>query len=102
MKQIKIDNGQIGGIITIIINGMFIFQFVTFINTCAIAYDLFLHKYVSLEFGIGLMLVGSFTWFFIYYCVVYPSIIRFANAQMYIHDSPIQKDLAEIKKMIEK
>lgn len=101
MKQFKIDNGQIGGAITIIINSMFIFNFLTFINTCAIAYDLFLHRYVSLEIGIGIMLIGSGLWFLTYYAIVYPSIIRFANRQMYIHDSPIKEDLEIIKKELE-
>jgi len=101
LKQIKVDNGQIGGIITIIINSMFVFNFFTFINTCAIAYDLFLHEYVSLQTGIALMLVGSCGWFAVYYAIIYPSIIRFANKQAYIHDSPIKEDLDIIKKELE-
>jgi hypothetical protein len=101
LKQVKIDNGQIGGIITIIINSMFVFNFVTFVNTCAIAYDLFLHEYVSLQVGVVLLLAGAGGWFFLYYAIIYPSIIRFANKQAYLHDSPIKEDLDIIKKKLE-
>jgi len=101
LKQIKIDNGQIGGIITIIINSMFVINFFTFVNTCAIAYDLFLHRYVSLQVGIVILIVGAGGWFFVYYAIIYPSIIRFANKQAYIHDSPIKEDLDIIKKELE-
>lgn len=101
MKQLKIDNGQVGGLVTIFIQSMFIFNFFTFINTCAIMYHTFLHEYVSLAVGIILMFAGALLWWLAYYAIVYPSMIRFTNRQQYLHDSPIQKDLEEIKEMLQ-
>jgi len=100
MKQIRIDNGQLGGTIQIIIQSMFIFNFLTFINTCALAYHSFLYRYVSLSVGIILMVVGAFSWWIIYYSIIYPSIIRFANRQAYTHGSPVKEDFKEIKEML--
>lgn len=100
MKQFKIDNGQLGGTLQIIIQSMFIFNFLTFINTCALAYYSFLYRYVSLSVGIILMIIGTLSWWIIYYTIVYPSILRFANRQSYTHGSPIKKDLEEIKEML--
>lgn len=100
MKQIKIDNGQLGGTIQIIIQSMFVFNFATFISTSALLYDSVLYKYVSLPVGICMLLVGASSWWLIYYAVVYPSIVRFANRQAYAHGSPIKADLEEIKEML--
>lgn len=95
-KQRRIDNGQIGGAIQMVIQSMFIFNFVTFVNTCALAYTSFLHDYVSLQTAIVLILVGAFGWWITYYAIIYPSILRFANRQSYNHGSPIKDDLEEL------
>lgn len=102
MKQLKIDNGQLGGTIQIIIQSMFIFNFATFISTSALLYDSILYKYVSLPVGVLLLLVGAGSWWMAYYAIVYPSIIRFANRQAYAHGSPIRRDLEEIKEQLAK
>ena len=51
--------------------------------------------------GIIIMFAGALMWWLTYYAVVYPSMIRFTNRQQYLHDSPIQKDLHEIKEMLQ-
>jgi len=80
---------------------MFVFNFVTFVNTCALIYDSFLHRYVSLELGIVCLLLCSGLWWFFYYAVIFPSTIKFANRQNYIHSNPIRDDLEKIKERLE-
>lgn len=101
VKQIKIDNGQIGGAIAVFSNAMFIVQFGTFITVCGIAYDSFLHKFVSLQMGFLILAIGAIMWFCFYYFIIYPSAMSFQNEQAYKHDSPIKSDFEDIKLELE-
>lgn len=100
-KQRYVDGGQIGGTIQMMIQSMFIFNFVTFVNTCAIAYHSFLYEYVSLTFGVIIIIICTFCWWLCYYTIIYPSIITFANRQSYKHNSPIKADILRIENKID-
>lgn len=107
IKQKHIDNGKLGGIISIVINSMFVFNFVTFVNTTLTVYDRWLRDIIPLWSCVLLIGCCSLVWFAIYYVIIYPSIMQFANRQAYIHESPIKAEfdklnsrLDEIEKLI--
>lgn len=96
-RQRHIDSGQIGGLISVFINSMFIFSFFTFINTAALVYQSILKYHLSLT-AFGLIIgVSAVIWMGFYYSIVMPSQQQFASRQSYIHNNPVQKDLKELK-----
>jgi len=96
IRQIHIDNGKLGGIISIIINSMFIFNFITFINTTLTVYNTWLRDIIPLWLCVIIICGGSITWFSTYYTILYPSIMQFANRQAYIHSSPIKEEFDKL------
>jgi phosphotransferase system glucose/maltose/N-acetylglucosamine-specific IIC component len=99
-KQLHVDGGQIGGALTVVLNSMFVFNFITFINTSALIYSNYLKWYISPLVCIVLIAVCSVVWWAIYYFVLYPSIMQFNNKQCYIHENPMISDLNEIKESL--
>lgn len=99
-KQLHVDGGQMGGAITVVLNSMFVFNLITFINTSALAYSTYLKWYISPLTCVILIAICSIIWWAIYYFVLYPSIIQFNNRQCYIHENPMAVDLTEIKKSL--
>jgi uncharacterized protein YybS (DUF2232 family) len=97
MKQVHVDTGQLGGVITTIVNSMFVYSFITFVNSSMLVYSEYLKDYLSPTMGILILAIGSFIWFASYYFIVYPSIMQFNNRQSYIHENPLKADLDEIK-----
>lgn len=100
IKQIKIDNGQMGGTIQMILNSMFVFNLLTFINTSILLYQSVIYKYIPLVLYILSIICFAFVWVSIYYFIIYPSVIRFGNRQSYAHGSPIKKDFDKINKQL--
>jgi hypothetical protein len=61
----------------------------------------YIHKYVSwlsLPIFLLFLILGVLVLLLVFYKFIYPSYFSFLNRQTYIHDNPIQKDLAKIKK----
>jgi hypothetical protein len=95
-KQRKIDNGQIGGVIQMIMQSSFILSFFTFVNTSGVFYHVYLHKFVSVWTYIILFLCIWGGWVLFYYTIQYPSHIRFSNRQSYTHGSPVKRDFQKV------
>ena len=98
IKQRKIDTGQIGGVLSIFTQSMFIFGIVTFLNTSALVYQSILRYYVSLWTFVIIIGVGLLLWMYIYYSILMPSMIQFGNRQGYTHGNPMREDIEIIKK----
>lgn len=98
VKQRRIDSGQIGGIISIFTQSMFVFGIVTFLNTTALVYQSILNYYISLWGFVIIIVVGLFGWMAIYYVIIMPSMIQFGNRQGYTHGNPMREDIETIKK----
>lgn len=101
LRQRHVDTGEIGGLISVFINSMFIFSFFTFINTTGLVYQSILKYYISLEMFLIIISLLSLCWMVFYYIVIMPSQQQFASRQSYIHNNPVQKDLKEIKEGLE-
>lgn len=102
MKQIHVDNGQIGGFIQVVIQSMFVFNFVTFVNTTLTVYNQFLKNYISLYVGMLLIGFASAVWWGVYYIVIFPSMIQYGNRQAWVHESPIKKEFERLNQKIDK
>lgn len=58
-----------------------------------------IHKYLPwmrLPIFLGLLIIAVLIMLFVFYKFIYPSYYSFLNKQTYIHDNPMQKDLAEL------
>jgi heme/copper-type cytochrome/quinol oxidase subunit 1 len=53
--------------------------------------------WLSMPLFLGICFVACSILVLMFYCFVYPSYMAFQNKQQYIHENPIQKDLALIK-----
>jgi hypothetical protein len=100
LKQVKIDNGQLGGVLQMVNQSMFIFNFLTFITNIALFYESIMYKYVSFRTGAIIMMVCVICWWITYYTIIYPSMIRFANRQTYKHGNPIRSDIEDLRREI--
>ena len=98
IKQRRVDNGQIGGVLSIFTQSMFIFGIVTFLNTTALVYQSILKYYISLWGFVIIIGTGLLLWMAIYYVIIMPSIIQFGNRQGYTHGNPMREDIEIIKK----
>ena len=98
IKQRRVDTGQIGGVLSIFTQSMFIFGIVTFLNTSALVYQSILKNYISLLGFIVTIGVGLFGWMVIYYSIIMPSMIQFGNRQGYEHGNPMREDIEVIKR----
>lgn len=98
VKQRRVDTGQIGGVLSIFIQSMFIFGIVTFLNTTALVYQSILKYYISLWGFVITIIIGLFGWMAMYYVIIMPSMIQFGNRQGYEHGNPMREDIEIIKK----
>jgi len=98
IKQRRVDTGQIGGVLSIFTQSMFIFGIVTFLNTTALVYQSILKYYISLWGFVIIIGTGLLLWMAIYYVVIMPSMIQFGNRQGYTHGNPMREDIEIIKK----
>lgn len=97
IRQRRIDDGQIGGFLSIFTQSMFIFSIVNFLGISALVYQSILKFYVPIWTFFILMITGYFGWMAIYYSVLMPSMIRFGNRQNYAHGNPIRNDIDSLK-----
>ncbi|AKJ39361.1 hypothetical protein [Methanosarcina barkeri] len=102
MKQIHVDNGQIGGVIQVVIQSMFLCNFITFVNTTLTVYNQFLKNYISLYTGILLICFASALWWGVYDIVTFPSMLQYGNRQAWVHESPIKKEFERLNQKIDK
>lgn len=102
MKQYKIDNGQCGGFIQMIIQSMFIVSFFTFINTSLLAYQSIFYEYISFYLYVILIFGFIVFWVYIYYSVLYPSIIIFINRQVYEHKNLVKADILLLREQLDR
>ena len=98
IKQHRVDTGQIGGVLSIFTQSMFIFGIITFLNTSALVYQSILKNYISLLAFIITIGIGLFGWMVIYYSIIMPSMIQFGNRQGYEHGNPMREDIEVIKR----
>lgn len=96
MKQLLIDNGQVGGFIQVVVNSMFVFNFMTFINSSVTVYDSYLKSLIPPYLGFALLAAISIGWWVVYYVFIFPSIVQYSNRQSYMHNSPIKSDFARL------
>jgi len=97
IKQHKIDDGQIGGFLSIFTQGMFIFSIVNFLGISALVYQSILKSYMPLWTFLIFMAIGYLGWMILYYSMIMPSMIQFGNRQGYAHGNPIRDDILSLK-----
>lgn len=102
MKQIHIDNGQLGRVIQVIVQSMFVFNFGTFIQACIRTYDDYLKTYISIYQGIAILLFCSVLWWSSYYFVIYPSIVQYSNKQSWRHGNPMKVEFEALNDRLDK
>lgn len=102
MKQYKIDNGRCGGFIQMVVQSMFIISFFTFVNTSLMAYQSIFYKYVSFYLYVILIFGFIVFWVYVYYSVLYPSIIIFINRQAYEHKNLIKADILLLREQLDR
>lgn len=102
MKQIHIDNGQLGRIIQVIVQSMFVFNFFTFLQVCMNTYTTYLKTYLSIYQGATILLCCFMLWWCAYYFVVYPSIVQYSNTQGWRHGNPMKVEFEELNKRLNK
>lgn len=93
IKQRKIDDGEIGGFLSIFTQSMFIFSIANFLGISALVYQSILKYYVPLWIFFILIVIGYFGWMAVYYTFLMPSMIRFGNRQHYTHGNPMKEDI---------
>lgn len=97
IKQHKIDDGQIGGFLSIFTQSMFIFGIANFLGISALVYQSILKSYIPLWIFLIFMAIGYLGWMILYYSMIMPSMIQFGNRQGYAHGNPMRDDILSLK-----
>jgi len=100
MKQHTIDKGQFGGLIAIFSSSLIILAPFSFIGILALNYDRYIKHWLDLTTFITISLVLFIIYEWIFFVIIYPSMIQFGNRQTYIHENPIKKDIEELQKTL--
>lgn len=100
LKQYKIDTGQIGGLITVFSGSLVILSPFSFLGILALNYDRYIKYWIDLNTFILLSVIGLIIYEFIYFIIIYPSIVQFGNKQSCAHENPIYNDIQELKKTL--
>lgn len=101
IRQYRIDDGLIGGFLSIFTQSMFIFGIANFLGISALVYQSILRHYISIYIFFILMAVGYFAWMIIYYSFIMPSMIQFGNRQSYAHGNPMKDDIMVLKNQLD-
>jgi len=102
VRQFHVDSGQIGGTIQVIMQSNFIFTVINSIGIWLIVYNDYLSKYIPLYIGVLIGLFAVPTWWLIYYSIIQPSLIQYANRQSWKHSSPVKKEFEVLNKRLDK
>ena len=102
IKQVKVDDGELGGFINVAMNSMFIFTLVNSVGIYALFFDKFLSKYISLSTGIIAIIISILIWWIVYYSIIYPSVIRYGNRQAWKHGNPYKVEFDLINERLDK
>lgn len=102
MKQYKIDDGQSGGFIQMVVQSMFIVSFFTFINTSLMVYQSIFYEYISFYLYVILIFGFIVFWVYVYYSLLYPSIIIFINRQAYEHKNLVKADILLLREQLDR
>lgn len=100
MRQYKIDNGQLGGVISVFSNSLVILAPFSFIGILALNYDRYIRHWISLELFILLSVAAFILYEWIFFAFIFPSMMRFGGNQTYIY-GPIKDELDEIKNKLQ-
>ena len=77
--------------------GMYLIQTATFYAVVSDKIKTYA-AWLSFPLFFSLIVIAGFILLFLFYKFVYPSYYAFLNRQTYIHQNPMQEDLAKIKK----
>ena len=100
--QYKIDNGQIGGLIAVFSSSLIILSPFSFIGILALNYDRYLKYWISLETFAVISVISFILYEWTFFSIIYPSMMQFANRRFYLHDSPMQYDVSQLKITLDK
>ncbi len=100
LNQYKIDTGQLGGLISVFGNSLIILSPFSFIGILALNYDRYIKHWLDLNIFIIVSVISFIIYEWMFFALVYPSIVQFSNRQVCAHENPIYNDLQEIKTAI--
>jgi hypothetical protein len=102
MKQYKIDNGKIGGLIVIFMNSLFVVSPINFIGILALNYDKYIKYWINIyQFAIiSFIFLVIYEWIFFAY--IYPSMMTFSNGQVFEAENPVIKRMDIIEEKLDK
>ena len=101
IKQIHIDKGQIGGVIQVITQSMFIVNIFNFIGVWTLLYDRFLRGIIPFYLGMCIVVCCALAWWTAYYSIIYPSLSQYSNKQAWKHNSPIKAEFERLNKRLD-
>jgi len=97
MNQHKVDTGQIGGLISIFSSSLIILAPFSFMGIVALNYDRYIRHWIDINTFIFLFAIFFIIYEWIFFIIIYPSMIQFANRQACTHKNPIYDEIKEIK-----
>ena len=100
IKQLKIDNGRLGGIINTFAGSSYIFGIFTYINASAVVYSMIVKYYMPLYLYVAISMAVIVAYLAFQYVIVTPSQNRFIQNQAWEHGSPIRKELEEQREIL--
>jgi len=102
MKQYKIDNGKIGGLIVIFMNSLIVVSPFSFLGILALNYD----KYIKYWIDIYTFFILSAIFFVVYewmfFAFVYPSMMTFMNGQTFKAENPVMERMDIIEEKLDR
>ena len=102
MKQYKIDNGKIGGLIVIFMNSMVILAPMNFIGIVALNYDKYIKYWIDIYSFAIISFIFLIVYEWIFFAYVYPSMMTFSNGQVFIEENPAMKKMDIIEEKLNK
>lgn len=97
-KQIKIDNGEIGGFWTIFNQSQSLIAPFSFIQLCMLTYVSIFKSYISIPAFVGVIVSFVIAAMLLYYIVLFPSIIIFGNRQSFNAErNPLNREVAALR-----
>lgn len=88
--------------IAVFSSSLIVFSIFSFIGILALNYDRYIKYWVDLKTFIIISIILFIIYEWIFFVIVFPSMIRFGNRQTCAHENPVYIEIQEIKNTLKK
>jgi len=100
LRQHTIDGGQLGGLINVFSASLVILSPFSFLGILALNYDRYIKYWIDLNTFITISAFCFVAYEWLFFTLVYPSMVQFGNKQACTFENPLLNEIKELKASI--